>query len=326
MVELRVGFDHEFLGLAEQLGRWFDVSFGPITSFRMVGQRGSLPGGVDAALARARGLPVEHRLTISYQCASTNTKLTLRIRDRPDEWQILVGREVGSVEEGPPPEGWNDAALELARRAIRDLGVRRALIEANRAHATWLPHPPLARYDSAILTTQAEVEAAYEDAPAFWKAWDGVEWYGEQALAWRAKEARYQETWLQRVVPSNLALARIARPGTTHYGVVHPQPWERPFYEGPARRLKPAGYHPEKHIVAFTCWLAASEHLCAADICAVLELRKKGTDADGRPVSEVHVFFGRKEMAERERRPLLDVGARVFYDEDETGETKELTV
>lgn len=315
-----------FLALAARLGRSTEELLGPVERYGVTGMRSETAGGVDAALSAAARLSSDKQWTVQYFLpAPISTMCELDIRMPEGGWKILVQRWLTRDPQTPAPPTWYPAALELARRFLRTGDVQGLELEANRAYATWLPSPPIARNFSAVVTTRAEVEAAYDDPDAFWQTWEGVEWFGEQALVHRAMGAVYHEQWLQRVVPGNLALTRIAKPKLTHYGIARVHPWERVFYGAPARRLQAGGYHPQKHIALFTCWLGPNEHLCAADIATAGGLLEKGADADGRPIAEVHVQFGRHEMAVRERRPLLDRGVRVFYDDAVTGDTIELT-
>jgi hypothetical protein len=52
---------------------------------------------------------------------------------------------------------------------------------------------------------------------------------------------------------------------------------------------------------------------------------KARKDRDGHPVDTVRVVFAEEWMAHRERRPLLDVGARVYFMDRNTGRDIEIT-
>ena len=61
------------------------------------------------------------------------------------------------------------------------------------------------------------------------------------------------------------------------------------------------------------------------EIHEVRALVKAKQDREGRPVDTVRIVFLEEWMARRERRPLLDVGARVFFMDPKTGRDVEIT-
>jgi hypothetical protein len=64
--------------------------------------------------------------------------------------------------------------------------------------------------------------------------------------------------------------------------------------------------------------------LVLREIHEVRALVKAKQDRVGRPVDTVRVLFAEEWMARRERRPLLDVGARVFFMDPKTGSDVEI--
>ena len=65
-------------------------------------------------------------------------------------------------------------------------------------------------------------------------------------------------------------------------------------------------------------------HVLIQEIHEVRALVKAKKDREGRPVDTVRVVFAEEWMARRERRPLLDVGARVFFMDPKTGSDLEI--
>ncbi len=67
----------------------------------------------------------------------------------------------------------------------------------------------------------------------------------------------------------------------------------------------------------------AMARAAAPEIYELRSMINKKALPDGRPCEAFHVVFHDKAMAEREKRPLLDLGVQVFY-EDERGERVEI--
>jgi hypothetical protein len=94
------------------------------------------------------------------------------------------------------------------------------------------------------------------------------------------------------------------------------------------------GYDPDTRIVEFAGFVTKRplveggeepRHVLIAEIHPIRELVLAGETDDGRPIDTVRVVFPHEWMARQERRPLLDVGARVFYLNPADGELVELT-
>jgi hypothetical protein len=64
-------------------------------------------------------------------------------------------------------------------------------------------------------------------------------------------------------------------------------------------------------------------HIQGWEIYNVSELIEVEKLEDGRPVDTVRIVFLNREMAEREKRPLLDIGAQVWY-YNPVGETEQI--
>lgn len=64
--------------------------------------------------------------------------------------------------------------------------------------------------------------------------------------------------------------------------------------------------------------------MCFAQIHEVRSLINAMKDREGRPVDTVRIMFAQAWMARRERRPLLDVDAHVFFMDRKTGSDVEI--
>lgn len=234
----------------------------------------------------------------------------------------------------PPPQDCLDAMTALTRAALALPAFVHAELQRLPGGATaFMPSPPIAGMNHVVTTTEAEVADAYDDPAIFWKAWTNVEKHGELRLCTRALDALEEEDWLEDTHLSTMELARAARPKRTQYQnavwLDWTQPWwafgdiqdERAGY--PA--LKPASYDSEAGIVEYTGFItkrplreggADPRHVLIAEIHAVRKLLVFNKTPDGQPVRVVRVVFAEEWMAWQERRPLLDVGAEVYFRND----------
>ncbi|MGN6105663.1 MAG: hypothetical protein ACTHU0_11205, partial [Kofleriaceae bacterium] len=73
------------------------------------------------------------------------------------------------------------------------------------------------------------------------------------------------------------------------------------------------------------CVLAEGDHLRGFEIYYLRSLVQNQRMQDGTPVTSVRVVFLEPWMAESEKRPLLDNGIHVFYEDVESGELVEVT-
>ena len=178
------------------------------------------------------------------------------------------------------------------------------------------PHPPLAITPwQMVFVSERSVAGSYDDPRAFWNAgWERREDFASGSLLVRGEFVDDDVAYLERVVPMQWKLARAAKAGLTKYF--------RPVYEDEVEAiyrqgesvLHPSGYVEGQRLAEFTCYVGADEHIPGWEIYGLWGIRKEGKLSDGRAVDTVRVVFADRDMALRERRPLLDIGARVFYD------------
>ena len=258
------------------------------------------------------------------------------------------GRPVWDVEARPasktkPQIKWMEAMAKLAIASARIPGLQHQVLARHESsRAEFPPQPPFARINHLVTVTEVQVADAYEDPTSFFHCWDRVERIGDLYVCIRALDKLDDEAWLAWTFESTMHLARIAKPKKTLY--VNPTwhsnfaPWweygdiiadERAGY--PA--LSFVGYDPSTRTVEYAGFCTNTDiakggpdprHVLIREIHEVRALVRAKKDREGRPVDTVRIVFVEEWMARRERRPLLDVGARVFFMDPKTGSDLEI--
>jgi hypothetical protein len=168
------------------------------------------------------------------------------------------------------------------------------------------------------------VASAYPEAASIWTRWDGVETIGEKRLAWRALDAADDEDWARAVLADQLALSRMARPGTTKWPWKTARTdWDPSLLTDAGPGLESVGYLPDEQILELAGVFEPDEHVPLRDIMTVRALIGTAKSRDGHPLRGVRVMFADAAMAEREAVPLLDAGAEIAY-LDENGQRRPL--
>lgn len=181
--------------------------------------------------------------------------------------------------------GWSDGSANMTL----NLAVKDVLFDAPAGYLAPIVHIARHLMREDVLTTATP---AYDDDDAFLAAWDVVEYWGEHGD--KLLLARCLENPIDRVaildhtIADQWAMARAAKPRVTFYSdpVVHPD--EQSLYEEARSRLELVGTRG----------------------CHRIQLR---AHRRGRPPRGARVVFKEQWMAEQEKRPLLDVGVRVFW-------------
>ncbi|MEW5868192.1 MAG: hypothetical protein AB1894_02880 [Chloroflexota bacterium] len=228
---------------------------------------------------------------------------------------------VDSADPGGLPARVGDCA-RFCRVLLAASRVSNAMAGWVGAGAKCLPRVPLASNRShLLLVTQSQVEAAYESPQDFWDSgWEQVEDFDEQKLLLRALQVRSSEEYILSVRAQQWALARAARPGLTRYALPELLPGEESAYRDGAATLEPVAYLPEVKLAEYSCYLESGEHVRGWEVYSLLGLLEAGQLPGGRPLEQVRVVFYDRQMAENEKRPLLDIGVQVLY-LAENGET-----
>jgi len=340
------------LALAQAFaGHLLEAGLGGIVRYSVAGMEGKDAPGSQAVLETriaehedGPGNPHYFHMVTSDE---TEISFTRGMAGRP-MWSIEARYPSGLI----PEQRWLTAMSNLIIAAARTPGFKLAELTRDTTWMSFVPSPPLARYHHVTTVTDAEVAAAYEDPSSFpheWKGtffdcWDRVERVGEYNVCIRALEELSVHHWLAKTFENTMHLVRIAKPKLTRYGApgeVDPAFaawWEFGDLIADEAAGYPAlsliGYDPGTRTVEYAGFCTNTpvnrggedpRHVLIREIHALRGLVKAKKDHEGRPVDTVRIVFLEEWMARRERRPLLDAGARVFYAHPKSGELIEVT-
>jgi hypothetical protein len=296
-----------------------------MTDFLMTGMtapvRGSL-ADLATRLAESKGIT-----NVSIE-GPQHLWVSIRTVDDDDRiWGVSIRHGHEAID-----QAWMAHLLAILRDAHAFPGLLDAAVARDSSTLTnFVPEPPIARARHAVLVTDAEVAAAYDDPAVFWKMWK-VEPVGKHwKLCTRALDKLDETRWLADTFESTMALVRAAKPKLTEYPwPVYWEPEMAPWWEYgdlqdekagfPA--LAPGDYDEATKTYDFLGFVTRTplieggdepRHVLVREIHNLRKLIRRKRDAAGRPVEAVRVTFMEEWMARQERRPLLDAGARVFY-------------
>lgn len=220
---------------------------------------------------------------------------------------------------------FQNSCLALCRGLFSKADVHFADLRPEGGGARCIPEVPLVDGNSHVaLASRANVADAYDDPEVFWAAgWKVVESRGDRHLLARDMDVVGGPDYLARIMDHQWAMARAARAHRTRYDrpLVAPED-ERLFKAGEAR-LQSVGYSKAEGLLEYSCALEAGEHIRGWEIYALLNVIKRGQLSDGPPVKTVRIVFLDAWAAKQEKRPLLDIGCRVYH-YDAQGELVEL--
>ena len=226
----------------------------------------------------------------------------------PAVWLVLEvdGRIVGgTVEVAERVLSWSREELEGGRL----LGAR----FAEKGGPTLPgPKPPLAGDAFISSVDEGSVIREYGDVALYVEAFDSWEEHDGRLLVSRALEPDPKRR-RRRLLASNAALARIARPRRTLWVPPIPPPLGVAL-ERPARpALRFTRTEEPGPAAIYTVQLDEGASIDAAEI-VLLQSLVTGSETlpDGRHAARVSVVFDDESVARREMRPLLDVGVQVL--------------
>lgn len=258
------------------------------------------------------------------------------------EFAIHRGKHAYEIEVTHPSEGqnrkewesWVAALVSISKEVIGTPGFEYlSVTRVPRVVTQFVPSPPLARTHHVVTVTDAEIADAYDDAEAFHTAWDKIETIKGLKYCVRALDALDEISWLARTFESQMDMARCAKAGGTDYARrVDWDPRIAPWWEYgdlneekagfPA--LTPISYDEKTKTVEMTGYISKTpldkggpepRHVLVREIYDIRDILEEKRDGDGREIETINVVWPEKWMATSEKRPLLDVGANVFYAE-----------
>ncbi len=235
---------------------------------------------------------------------------------RDDDWVFKL--HVNLEHHSPRPVKESLAALVATARRLFAGDLRSARILRSSGGANCIPELPVCGYKTHLcLTDKNEVDACYQDPAVFWESWRTEARSGDRFLLTRGLDAVEDLAFLKQVSAAQWAMARAAKPGLTQYFNPNVDQAETAFYRSGPRHLELVGYLEDKRLVEYSGFLAEDAHITPEQIYQIAELAAVGALPDGRPVETVRVVFYEEAMAQREKRPLLDVGAKVYFENQE---------
>jgi hypothetical protein len=236
---------------------------------------------------------------------------------RPQQhWDITLSFIVEKHHTSIDLETFVDSAVEVCRQLLRNTPILGARLQRIATYGDFIPDVPIIGAEKyLVMTTQTEVEQNYERPEVFWNAsfWSSIEQYEEQYLLLREEHTFDDLDFIHAVYDQHWQLARAVKPGVMKYYYPNVRPHEEEIFFAGEPRLNIVGYSTEKQIIEYTCCVEPDEHIQGWEIYKLRELVKEGTLEDGRPINSIQVVFPNEEMAQREKRPLLNIGVKVIY-------------
>ncbi|MGI9303174.1 MAG: hypothetical protein ACR2RB_10765 [Gammaproteobacteria bacterium] len=248
-----------------------------------------------------------------------------RRRDRAGRYGLRLSKTVGAARHAEMLD-FLARATEACRYVLRHGRVLQLCLFREGGGLSSVPVVPLV-YGSSHLTvvTTEQVDGAYREPAMFWRAgWDADETCDDQRLLLRGLDIEAGPDYLAQIIPHQWAMARAAKPGLTKYYLPQVEPEEERVYRAGAPTLDIVGHLAGENLVEFSCALEPGQHINGWEIFNLYGLIQAGELPDGRQVDVVRVVFLECATAEQEKRPLLDIGARV-YCYDDAGELIEIS-
>lgn len=146
--------------------------------------------------------------------------------------------------------------------------------------------------------------------------WTATRFETKQLLS-RARTARTPGELLAATTEGQWEMVRRARPKVARYSRAQPTADELPIFRRGEPVVLSLGYHADDQIAVYTCAPPDGEHIRPWEIYALRDVLAERKLPTGEPIKGVEVIFALIDDAEREARPLLDLGIHVrYYDDD----------
>ena len=233
----------------------------------------------------------------------------------------LGGRARLEIENPRPDQRarWLVAIQEWLTRLLEARQVHYAIVTPRGTGGTCLPYIEYLGAASYMVALTDDALGEMFEAPAQaieaggWKA----QRYFDVQLLLRAFHARSPGEMLGATEAGQWAMARMARPGITKYLRAEPTEDELPIFQKGEPLVLSLGYHADDQIAVYSCAPPPDEHIRPWEIFALRDLLVDGKQPTGEPVRSIEVIFPLESDAEREARPLQDIGVHVrFYDDE----------
>lgn len=221
---------------------------------------------------------------------------------------------------------FQQCCADLCARIVERFKVYSADLYPEDGGALCFPEVPLVTSNSHIVVTNAqEAEDLYDDSGAFWNAgWRRMAEHDGQVLLTRALDRVAGPDYLEQIIDDQWTMARAAKPGETTYTAPVYRDDEKAIFEAGSPCLQFVGHDADEKVAEYSCVLDEGEHIRGWEIYALRDIIENKSLPDGHAVSVVRVVFLEGDDARAEKRPLLDIGARVYFT-DNAGELRELT-
>lgn len=212
---------------------------------------------------------------------------------------------------------WVVAVENLVERLLRrGLPISHALLERHGGGvADCIPRIQIIGGPSYLLVTHDEDLAEVFESPSRAIAvgeWE-VKQVGAQRVLTRAIGRETSVEMLSAIQDGQWAMVRLAKPGAVQYGIgVAEEEEEAIFHEG-ERTVLAVGYDAKAHVATFSCATSPDEHIRGWEIYALKAMIEAGKLENGKRLRELRVVFADEASMQREKRPLLDIGAAVSY-------------
>ena len=220
---------------------------------------------------------------------------------------------------------FQNRCVALCQDLLADIGLYSADLSAHGAGGECLPRVPMVDARTRITVTNREqVERNYDDPEAFWAAgWTKVAEHRGQHLLVRGGEARFGPDFLSAIIDDHWAMGRAAKSQRTRYSKPYIITEEKEIFCSGEKRLHFIGYAEDEKLMEYSCALNPGEHIHGWEIYGLFDIVTEKKTRDGSPVKTVRIVFLDEWAARQEKRPLLDIGCRVYHYDDE-GELREL--
>lgn len=236
------------------------------------------------------------------------------------QWILRSGDDLATLVE------FQRRCVDVCRDLLLEFHLHSADLRPIGGGAVCVPDVPLVDMNShVVVINESEVNQAYDAPEAFWKAgWSEVAKSDGQHLLARDLDVVAGPEYLSRIIDCQWAMARAAKPGETGYRSPDVLPEEEPIFRAGEKTLHFVGYAPAGRLAEYSCALTRGRHVLGWEVYALLNIVEGKAMPDGSPVETVRIVFLDEGAARQEKRPLLEVGCRVFHF-DAKGEQRELT-